>query len=329
MKNPVSRFVGQMFWIGLVAIGMVGQATADNERVQLKWESPLAQDHPLVGRVYNSDGSIKLDALGGLVANSKYVLIGEKHDNSDHHQLELYLLELMLDQGTDDDSKPSMAVVLEMLDSKQQPLVNSVTETLAASDSIMLEPDQLKVSLDWPEHGWVWSDYAAIIGWTLNSRLPLVAGNISRKTISTIYQNGIDDRFATGRSLKGPLNGPLLDQVFSGHCELMPRSSLGSMVDIQLAKDSSMANALIASTTKQSVLIAGTGHIRKDTAVPRHLELSSNESVLTLALVEVDSAKQAVSDYEGVFDQFDIVIFTPVANERDYCAEFEKSMRKE
>jgi len=308
-------------------------AVGATDSVDLNWRAPLAQDHPLVGEIYTAKAAITTEALADLMAASGYVLIGEKHDNIDHHQLELYLLKLLSERisGADEnpsDESPSMGVTLEMLDRSQQSQIDQVMKQLDQSDDDRLEVADLKSALNWPEHGWPWGSYSALIGWTLNGGLPLYAGNISRETMKSVYQTGIADQFISAKELHGALNEALLDQVFDGHCGLMPKDSLGSMVDIQLVKDSSMASALVAASGKPGVLIAGTGHVRKDTAVPRHLQVLDDKPILTVALIEVDLEKRFVADYNDSFDQFDVVIFTPVANDRDYCADLEQSMHK-
>ena len=314
----------------LICLGVGGISTftlAAASSLVLDWKAPLAQDHPLVGRVYQSQGEMTLESLADLMADSRFVLIGEKHDNADHHQLELYLLKMLVERNTANNTIPSVAVTLEMLDSSQQSQVDLVIERIRQNDGPELELDELKSSLDWPPQGWPWADYSALIGWTLNSGLSLYAGNIGSDMMRDVYKNGIDDQFASAIALKTPVQDALLDQVFDGHCGLLPRESLASMVDIQLVRDSQMARALMVSAGKQNVLIAGAGHTRKDTAVPKHLQVLGESSVLSVALVEVDVEKNDAADYH-LFDRFDVAIFTPIATRHDYCADLEKSLQK-
>jgi len=326
LKNCVNRSV---WWLVLLWLGHGGSSViASADVIKLDWQSPVAQDHALAGRIFDSSGALTIADLADRMAASGFVLVGEKHDNADHHQLELYLLKLLLKQKEAGAREVSVSVALEMLNGSQQPQIDLIAEQLRQIDELEYDSAKIKTRLEWPEQGWPWDDYAAVIGWTLNNRLPLNAGNISSKTMRTVYQNGIDDRFSSARHLKTYLHDSLLDQVFDGHCGLMPKDSLASMVDIQLVKDAAMANALAVGDKETNVLIAGTGHIRKDTAVPQHLQILSSHSILTIALIEVDSDRQQVAGYSSLFDQFDIVVFTPVANQRDYCAELEQSMRK-
>ena len=117
------------------------------------------------------------------------------------------------------------------------------------------------------------------------------------------YRNGIDTEFTTAIELREELEQPLLEQVYQGHCELMKKESLSPMVDIQLVKDAAMTSALLEADTDMSVLVAGTGHTRIDSAIPRHLQLNGDDTVMSVALVEVNPELPSVTDYE-VADRF-------------------------
>ena len=294
-------------------------------RIELDWQSPLSVDHPLVGTIHANRSPISFEKLTLQMVGTRHILIGEKHDNPDHQQLEVLLLEALNDQ-VDKNSK-TMAVVFEMLDSSQQENIDSLVNTLAGSANLELSAERMKAGLEWPEQSWTWEDYDDVIGWVLNNRVPVYAGNIDSTQIQSVYSNGIDANFATAIELREELQQPLLEQVYQGHCELMDKESLSPMIDIQLVKDAAMTNALLEAETDISVLIAGTGHTRVDSAIPRHLQIDGDDTVLSVALVEVDPELRSVTDYEAA-DRFDVLIFTPVANQRDYCAELRKSMGK-
>ncbi len=291
-----------------------------------QWQSPHYATHPLVGQIHDGSGALDWPALLQRMAQSRFILIGEKHDNRDHHEIELRLLRAINDT-VKASGQPGPGVVLEMLDESQQPLVDEISTQLAADDELALSAEQLQSELQWPESGWPWQDYGAAISWVINRRLPLRAGNISSSQMKTVYQAGISDQHPTAAKLRAPLQDKVLEQVFDGHCGLLPRQSLASMVDIQLVKDAAMARALVDTTGRKTVLLAGTGHTRVDSGVPRHLALLIEDPPLSIALIEVDPDRRVATDYDALA-LFDVLIFTPVANQRDYCAELEKSMRK-
>ena len=302
---------------------VVGNAAT---KIELDWQSPLFVDHPLVGTIHANQLAISSEELMQQMARTRYILIGEKHDNPDHQQLEVYLLQALNEQANTDGR--TLSVVLEMLDSSQQEKIDSIVKVLASTEHLKLSAEQMRAKFEWPEQGWAWEDYADVIGWVLNNRVPLHAGNIDSEQMQSVYRNGIDAEFTSARALREELQQELLNQVYQGHCELMEKNSLAPMADIQLVKDAVMASSLTEANTDKSVLIAGTGHTRIDSAIPRHLRLTSDEPVLSVALIEVDPMLLLATDYE-VADRFDVVIFTPVANQRDYCAELKKTMDKQ
>jgi uncharacterized iron-regulated protein len=76
------------------------------------------------------------------------------------------------------------------------------------------------------------------------------------------------------------------------------------------------------------VLIAGTGHARKDRGVPGDLARLGEKSVVTLAFAEVEHGEVDPAHY-GTFwhvptPPFDFVWFTPRATDDDPCEGMKK-----
>src|SRR5690606_29319488 len=92
-------------------------------------------------------------------------------------------------------------------------------------------------------------------------------------------------RYGLDQALAPELLGPQLDEMFASHCEMVPRESLGPMVEIQRIRDAVMAEALVrgAGSHGRAALIAGTGHTRV-TAVPRLLALAGEPPEATLSV---------------------------------------------
>lgn len=285
------------------------------------WQSRLLLDHPLVGEIAAvetgsslTEGAL-ISALEEQLDSGAYILIGEKHDNPDHHQLESKLLKQF--------AQPQVAVVFEMLDDQQASVLPGLRST----------PDleQLKEQLKWPGKGWSWADYGPLFQQVLRQSASLVAGNIDRQRIKKIYREGeaavkSDARFQTMSDTAESHTPALLDLVYESHCQQMPREHLSPMVTIQLAKDASMASALADS--KKGILIAGNVHARKDVGVAAHLTLRGKRSV-TLLLLEVQDGLPVISDYPEVREgQADYVWFTPKVTDRDYCQDLKGKAKK-
>src|SRR6185295_6220326 len=87
------------------------------------WLSALDRDHALVGRVWD----VKANAFVGpglllpRLAAPSFVLLGERHDNPDHHRLQGRVVAAMVQAGR----RP--ALVLEMLELAQQPAIDAYT----------------------------------------------------------------------------------------------------------------------------------------------------------------------------------------------------------
>ena len=80
------------------------------------WTSQRFQDHPLVGTIWNSDSeAVTISELEKALANARFVLLGEIHDNPDHHRLQAQLIDGLVRKGR----RP--AIVFEMIPANLQP----------------------------------------------------------------------------------------------------------------------------------------------------------------------------------------------------------------
>lgn len=293
----------------------VGVPTAQAQSIQ--WQAPLLQDHPLSGKLFNlqTQKPISEQQLIESLRQSPLVLIGEQHDNKDHHQLE----QRLLNQLTQTQRKP--AVVFEMLDQSFKDRLSHLRQ----SDQLAV----LKTKLDWPEKGWSWQDYGPLFQLTLKNRSPLIAGNIDKPHVMQIYRQGENSlnqpHFNTLQRIKPAVRKTLLDQVEESHCQLMPRQQLKPMVSIQLAKDAQMASAML-NQPNGAVLVAGAFHVNKQLGVPLHLkQYQKGQQYKVLQLVEVEQGKTTLDDYASINDA-DYLWLTPKQTDKDHCAALRAQM---
>ena len=227
---------------------------------------------------------------------SQQILLGEKHDNPDHHRLQLWLLEQLQSQI------PRAALVMEMLTQAQQPMVDALQ---ASAEQLTGQP--LADSLDWSE-GWDWPMYQPIVEWALRNGVPLRAANLEWEEIRELYRN------------PAPLSPRYSDQVRremeqiieESHCGKLPDDQLASMLTIQQERDIRMAKSL-AKAPVPAVLIAGNYHVRKDLGLPLHLD---GITPVVVMLHEVGTPLPGAA-------QADYVWLTPAIPEQDYCAQFQ------
>jgi len=84
------------------AARLAGRGEAAEPAVLPAWQSPHLRDHPLTGRFYApGDASFlnEADALDRLGA-VKYILLGETHDNPDHHGLQARVIRTPVDYAS-------------------------------------------------------------------------------------------------------------------------------------------------------------------------------------------------------------------------------------
>ncbi len=169
----------------------------------------------------------------------------------------------------------------------------------------------------------------------LDAGLKLIAGDLDRATLQQIGRTGaaaldsaLAERFGLNRPLDAKLQERLMETLKQSHCNLLPETALTPMLTVQRARDGALAEAMLAAGANDgAVLIAGTGHVRRDWAVAAVIKARVREAkIISVALVEVDEAQSSFSDYD--FAPFDYVVFTPRADLTDHCAELAKRFGK-
>ncbi|WP_193187850.1 ChaN family lipoprotein [Nisaea sediminum] len=257
--------------------------------------------------------------LGRELASHRFVLLGEKHNNPEHHLIQARLLARMVDLGR----RP--ALVWEMIPRGKQPAIDDLA---AGGDT---DPDRFAEAVGWAESGWPdWKYYRPIAEVALAAGLPMVAGNIDRGTVGQLANDpenadpGLTDAFHLNAPLPEEVRNAVEEAVYRGHCELVPRDRLAPMIRVQIARDASLAEAMVraAATADGAVLIAGGQHARRDIGAGYHLiHRFGVRDIASLSLLERGADNSAVPE-AALSRRFDFLWFTERAHpERDYCAE--------
>jgi uncharacterized iron-regulated protein len=297
------------------------------------WLSPLLREHPLAGRIWDVQRGRWLEegSLREELAQARFVLLGEKHDNADHHRLQAALVQAVTAHGR----RPALA--FEMLGVEQQAAVDSALASAPGN------PDAIAQAVDWPHSSWPdWSFYRPIFAAGLERGLPIVAANLPRAQARTLVMKGVSAlpvELVTQLGLDTPLpeeiSRPMRLEMFHAHCGAMPEERMQPMVEAQRAKDAQMAERLHASDKGEgAILITGSGHARTDRGVPVHLARRAPGLVTrSVAFVEVVEGVATPQEYAEAFGAgpipFDYLWFTPAAQREDPCAKHRESLRKD
>lgn len=291
-------------------------ACATQTSWQTTWHSPLYQDHELAGKIWLAEQGrfISRDELLTRLQQSSVLLLGEKHDNPDHHRLRLELMhDLLLPGGRS-------LLVLEMMQRAQQEQIDA----LAVNDSSQIADNQtLAANLAWDSDGWPWQFYGPVVTLALERGATLRAGNINSSDVMQIYR---DDTPNPTQMLDAGQLAQLQRDIDSSHCGMLPASQFPAMVRVQQARDQQMANALVSANDDfdRRILLAGNYHVRHDLGVPNYLDEDTQEHLLSVAFLEVDPELNDPGSHMQP-GAYDIVWFTPAIRQDDYCDDMRAS----
>ncbi|MES2818578.1 MAG: ChaN family lipoprotein [Pseudomonadota bacterium] len=264
------------------------------------WLSPKGLTHAELGQIRDlKSGALLTPAqLVQQLAAAPWVLVGEQHDNPDHHALQLWLLRSLSTH------RPTGSLLLEMLDPTQQARVDAAQIASRAGRPV-LDPF---ADLAW-QPGWDWSLYGPLVRHALARPYPLLAANLTRDELMGIYRQR---PLLSGQAASAPaVQAALLEDIRQSHCGLLPDSQLPSMLAVQQQRDRRMAQALLAAPAP-AVLLAGAFHARRDLGVPLHLSDLGAPPGRVLVLAEVGSKVTA--------QQADFVWYSAAQPEQDHCA---------
>jgi uncharacterized iron-regulated protein len=280
------------------------------------WESKLYADHSLVGKIWDSktNSFVSSTQLSDSILSAKYLILGEKHDNPDHHSLQLKAIEFLIDNSA------LNKLALEMMDSDSTSVLQQLRNTNLES------LDDIKDYLNWDEAGWNWNFYGPIVQASYAADIPLAAGNITSARVGEVY--GLSSLPIEFDILDAETMDQLNFDIDESHCGLLPESQFPAMVRVQQARDYAMAQSMIAPEgIGVTVLVAGNYHARQDLGVPNYLLTNHNNlsmgDIVSIGFMEVqpeeDNPESYLQRYSDVA-AYDYLWFTPVISEEDYCA---------
>lgn len=316
----------------LILSSLAAASHAASSLMPDQWQSPHYRDHDLVGRIFDGAGQPSTpERLATRALVARFLLLGEIHNNPDHHLIQAELIKAVVSAGR----KPT--VVLEMVPERLQVELDAVD--LAAD----MHLDELAKRLEWEKRGWYsWEIYRPMMLAAARNDLPLRAGNVDRSIMRQLARSKPEDitpqqrsRFGLDQALPASLSESLTAELVASHCNLLPKEAVSPMARVQIARDHTMARALLASNDDGAILIAGSGHVRRDRGVPFQLdkiEAGTDQESLSIGLLEVSPKNQSVTDYNLTNEQgvplYDFVVFTPKFDITDHCIAMREQFKK-
>lgn len=316
-------------WVALVfcSIALSSCTQKTNKLHPLKL---MHQNHPLVGKVWDGKQQkfIGQPQLLTAIIESEYLLLGETHDNSEHHQHQAWVIDQLSNK------KIKAGIAFEMISNKQAQLIDN---------DKLISTDELFRKLTTHKSGWKYREYyMPVFESSIRAKYPLYAANLDRQSLLTIISKGKE---ALPVELANQLaDTPLPEHqitslrkdIIESHCGMSKPEMVDAMLLGQRIRDVTMSNSLYRNknqNTTTMVLIAGSGHVRKDRGVPYYLKKRGPQARITsIAWIEVDKDAHDISDYSEHIGKnatrFDYIWFTAQADRPDPCEKMKRFMQR-
>lgn len=325
--KTIERFTARA--VALIA-GVVACAAAACSATA--WKSPLGRDHPLTDRIWEVSSARFIDrqSLVERLARADFILLGERHDNPDHHLLQAEVVRSLIAAGR----RPAVGFEMFGLDD-----AGTIADQLAAAPA---DAAGLGRAVNWNQRGWPdWAMYQPIAEAALQAKLSIVATNLPLATARKMTRDGLaalDPKVARDLGLERPpaeaVFARMAADIRGAHCGYASEQSVKAMVDVQRARDAQMAQSLIAAGVADgAVLVAGAGHVLNDYGIPVYLKAkAAGKRVISIAFVEVDKQQTEPQSYALSYPNgrwpFDYVWFTPRVDDEDPCEKFKSQFER-
>ena len=252
-------------------------------------------------------GASSVDAFIEAAEDVSIVVLGEIHDNPEHHANQARIVEAL---------QPS-AIVFEMIPQESEDVVNELRAAGASSDAIA-------EALEWDESGWPpFELYAPILEAAPEARI-FGAGQ-PWADIRRAMVEGAAGPFGPDAEVYG-LDQPLEEDeqaarealMAETHCHTLPPEVLPGMVEAQRFRDAGLADATLWARTMTGgpvVVITGNGHADIRRGLPQMLGVAEPEATV-VALGQLEAEPEEDADLA-----YDEILVTGAPERPDPCAQ--------
>jgi uncharacterized iron-regulated protein len=312
------------------------------------------QQHPLVGQVLEGDNPIAVSdggctrspvqqlivAVWDTIRSGGIVLLGEVHDNPEHHAVRGDILRPRL-AGPAPAGGLRPAALFEHIRTSQQAQLDAFHAEAARSGRPGDAADLLR-ALEWERSGWPsGSVFRPLFQAALGAGLPILPAGTERERMRRLMRGDRSDatkeelaRIGMAERMPAAFVDALGAELEASHCGAVPAAAFGAMSLAQRYADAHMAEALVAAARGHggAFLLAGNGHVRTDRGVPWYVrQMAPGLKVVAVMLVEVAEGKEHRAAYvprapDGTAAA-DYVLFTPRHDRPDPCEKMRQEKR--
>jgi len=222
-----------------------------------------------------------LEELDGL----RVIFVGESHDQTEHHRIQVSLLQESLAQGKE------IAVGMEMFEKSSQPILDRWSQGFMAEDEFL---EETKWDLTWRMD---YNLYKGILDEVKKHRLKLIGLNVQRDLVRKVAEQGIEGLSSEDRAklpemdLSDRAHRAYIRSVYKDHQEGSAKD-LERFYQAQCLWDEGMAETLSEflrlpeNREKVVFVFAGSGHVIFDFGIPKRFFRRTPLPFKTLILKE-------------------------------------------
>ncbi|GFO54668.1 hypothetical protein GMSM_16750 [Geomonas sp. Red276] len=200
--------------------------------------------------------------------NARVVLVGERHNSSSHHQLQLEVLKSLQGQGKE------LAIGMEMFEQASQPALD------AWSSGRLPEPTMERLfAIEW--RNIPYSQYRDILLFAREGHIPVVALNAPRRIVEKVATRGFAALDSHDRSLLPPGTDATVSEEYQAFIASAypPHGRSGDsfryLCEAQMLRNRVMARKIEEYLARRPnavmVVVAGGGHARIKGGIPEEL----------------------------------------------------------
>lgn len=264
---------------------------------------------PLIGKIYDSSNQkeISYEELFKKIQANQVIYLGENHENSDHHAIQLQILQDLIRAG----KKPLIG--FEFFSTAQTSHLMTFVQAKSYGDSneeANIRENDLREKLGWQnQNDQFWKFYFQLIELALKNRLTIFGTDLPKGVIKRIVRVGIgqltpvEKKFIQSTNFNDPIYKKLMFSKFKAvHCGFSTPKMSERMYQDWVARNDSMASSIAAmlldDVNQPLVMILGGGHVQHNMAVfERVAHLKPGITQLNLGLQEVAIQPEDLSAY--------------------------------
>lgn len=280
--------------------------------------------HPLIGKIWdmNSRSFIDEATLLARINQANVLLLGETHDNPQHHDIQQKLLKARIGSG----ARP--ALLMEQLDSENQAALDLALAGSNQDEALNTATGLIKFT--------DWKFYRPFLATAIDNKLPVIAANISSRQLQPVIWQGFAaydvaalKRMAVEEVWSESRQNYMLRHIGGAHCGQIRDELRAGLTRSQRLRDALMADAAVSSIGRGVVAIVGSSHARRDVGIPLYLAARDPSArIFSIGFVEVIPGRDAPETYETESASgdapYDVIWFTPRVARADPCADFGK-----